>query len=545
MPFTLICVTAILFLPGLGARDFWAPGEPIYAEVIRVMFEKNDWFVPTLNDQLFADKPVLYYWLALIASKLAGGVSEWTVRIPEALGAIGLVLTLYAIGTKFFDWRIGFLAGLILATTNRLYWESRFLRFDCVLSLFLLLGFYFFLRAFINRESTAFYLAAYVCFALATLTKGPLGLVLPGLAALGLLIFGRRWSELRRMQLLPGILLVLAIVGPWLVVLHLKGHDQWARDFLLIHNVQNYALEPIGHIRPFYYYFLNLPVDFLPWTLLLPSALIYYYPWRARLRSPSTLAWVCWFAATFFFFTASKSKIAYYLLPLFPALALLLGCYLNALLREISAATADVHWIVTRTSFYLLAAVFLAGGIALPIVSRKIEPDILNWSLALASLWVVGASGAFVALRKSDFKWMFAVVILILVMSLFIGGIGILPYMDRYKSPRPLAEFVKRNIPSDAPLYVFRSPMADFNYYAGRRKIIPIESPGEIKKLAINDAQPVLYLIINEKDMKYLSAVTNIKRITERQIGDKLWLLTAIGALDARSPVKSGFSGAG
>jgi 4-amino-4-deoxy-L-arabinose transferase-like glycosyltransferase len=534
MPFTLALVAAILFLPGLGARDFWAPGEPIYAEVIRVMFEKNDWLVPTLNDQLFADKPVLYYWLALIVSKLMGGVSEWTVRIPEALGAIGLVLTVYIIGTNFFDQRSGFLAGLILATTNRVFWESRFLRFDCVLSLFLLLGFYFFLRAFINKESRAFYLAAYACFALATLTKGPLGLVLPGLAALGLLAFSRQWTELRKMQLLTGILLVLAIIVPWLIALHFKGHDQWVRDFLLIHNLQNYALEPIGHIRPFYYYLLSLPVDFLPWTLLLPSALIYYYPWRERLRSPATLAWVCWFAATFFFFTASKSKIAYYLLPLLPAVALLLGCYLNALLSEISAATAGTHRILTRASFYLLAAVFFAGGIALPIVSHKIEPGIFNWSLALALIWLVGASVTFVALRKRDLKSVLGVLVLVLVTSLFIGGIEILPYMDRYKSPRPLAEFVKRNVPDAAPVYVFRSPMADFNYYAERRKIIPIESPEEIDKL-ISDVQPMLYLIINAKDMKYLSGVKNIRRVTQKQIGDKLWLLTAMGASDRGS----------
>src|SRR5690242_2430645 len=79
---TLIC--AVLYFPGLGARDFWAPGEPIYAEVIRVMYEKHNWLVPTLNGDIYADKPVLYFWLALLISKLAGGVSEWTTRLPAA-----------------------------------------------------------------------------------------------------------------------------------------------------------------------------------------------------------------------------------------------------------------------------------------------------------------------------------------------------------------------------------------------------------------------------------------------------------------------------
>ena len=85
-PLLLTAVAVLLFLSGLGTRDFWAPGEPIYGEVIRVMFEKNNWLVPMLNGQIYADKPVLYFWLALIVSRLVGGVSEWTVRMPAALG---------------------------------------------------------------------------------------------------------------------------------------------------------------------------------------------------------------------------------------------------------------------------------------------------------------------------------------------------------------------------------------------------------------------------------------------------------------------------
>jgi 4-amino-4-deoxy-L-arabinose transferase-like glycosyltransferase len=107
------------------------------------MFDKGEWVVPTLNGHLFPDKPVLYYWLALIVSKLAGGVSEWTLRLPTALGASGVVLVTFLIGKTFYDRRSGFLAGVILATSYRLFWEARFLRLDTVLSFFLLLGLYF------------------------------------------------------------------------------------------------------------------------------------------------------------------------------------------------------------------------------------------------------------------------------------------------------------------------------------------------------------------------------------------------------------------
>jgi len=132
----LTVLACLLFLPGLGARDFWAPGEPIYGEVIRVMFEKSNWLVPTLNGQIYADKPVLYFWFALLVSKLAGGVSEWTVRVPAAIGGLGLVLTTYQFGKTFYDRRTGFLAAIMLATSSRLFWESRFLRLDTLLAFF-------------------------------------------------------------------------------------------------------------------------------------------------------------------------------------------------------------------------------------------------------------------------------------------------------------------------------------------------------------------------------------------------------------------------
>src|SRR5262245_64114492 len=147
-PIVLALFTAALFLPGLGTRDFWAPGEPIYGEIIRVMYERNDWLVPMVNGQLYADKPILYFWLALIVSKIAGSVNEWTVRLPAALGGLGLVLITYQFGKTFYDRRTGFISGLVLATSGRVLWESGFLRLDHVLAIFLFLCFYSFLILF-------------------------------------------------------------------------------------------------------------------------------------------------------------------------------------------------------------------------------------------------------------------------------------------------------------------------------------------------------------------------------------------------------------
>src|SRR5215813_2059981 len=141
------------------------------------------------------------------------------------------------------------LAAIMLATSSRVFWESRFLRLDTVLAFFLLLGFFFFMKALLGKEGRAFFLLSYACFALATLTKGPIGIVLPGLPILSFIAISGRSRELGDMRLVSGAVLVIALIAPWLLALHLRNDDQWLHDFIWIHNVQNYALEPIGHIR--------------------------------------------------------------------------------------------------------------------------------------------------------------------------------------------------------------------------------------------------------------------------------------------------------
>src|SRR5689334_14000619 len=102
-----------LFLFGLGWRDFWAPVEPRYAEIARVMFLKGQWLVPTVNGDLYTDKPIFYFWLVLIGAKIFGGVTEWTVRLPAALGGVGCVMATYLIGRDLIRSRVGFISAVI------------------------------------------------------------------------------------------------------------------------------------------------------------------------------------------------------------------------------------------------------------------------------------------------------------------------------------------------------------------------------------------------------------------------------------------------
>jgi len=521
--FALIAFSALLFLPGLGARDLWAPGEPIYGEVIRTMYAKNDWFLPMLNGQIYSDKPVLYFWLSLAMANIAGGVNEWTLRLPAALGGLGLVLVTYHFGKTFYNRQAGLLAALVLATSSRMIWESRFLRLDTVLSFFLFLGFYLWLKAFTEKAPPRNYLFGYLCFALATLTKGPIGLALPGLAVLALVLISRGWRQILKLHLFSGAVVVTAVIVPWLWLLHLRGSDQWLRDFIFIHNLQNYALKPIGHVRPFYYYFVNLPPDFLPWTLLVPGALVFYYPWKKRLQDPATLGLVCWFAAIFLFFSASKSKIAYYLLPLLPSLALLVGCYVRDILFP--ERQQGNHWKITAGFLYLLALLLgVTGAVVSPVV-YKVERGLFVWALAAAVVLIAGAAAMLVSIRRHRIDRVVVSVLSAMLGTLIIASVGIMPYLDKYKSPRPLGDFVRSRVPRSAPVYVFKSTMADFNYYAEREEIPIVESADEISKAA---AGRETYLLINDRDLKQVKSKIEAESVAEQEIGGRKWYVIKV-----------------
>ena len=199
-PFYLLLLSVVLFFPGLGARDFWAPVEPRYAEIARVMFAKGEWIVPMVNGDLYTDKPILYFWLVLIAAKVAGAVNEWTVRLPAAFGGVGFVLTTYFFARDFFSPRIGLLAAVMLATSARVIWEARWAHIDALFCFFFLLSVYFAARALLRKGGPHEILLAYVFMGLATLAKGLIGVVLPALLLVSFMIARRDWRYDRRRQ---------------------------------------------------------------------------------------------------------------------------------------------------------------------------------------------------------------------------------------------------------------------------------------------------------------------------------------------------------
>jgi len=492
----LIALAFGLFLFGLGSRDFWAPVEPRYAEIARMMFLKGQWLVPTVNGNLYTDKPILYFWLALIGAKMFGAVNEWTVRLPAALGGVGFVVATYLIGRDLISSRVGFVSAVILATAMRVLWEARWAHVDTVFCAFFIFAIYFGARTVLRKGSPNEVLLSYLFIALATLTKGLIGVVLPGLIFLGFMLVCRDWSMIPRMKLYWGIPIFFLVAAPWFYAVNQATDGKWLADFIYIHHIRRYTAGS-GHRQPFYYYLTTLPADFLPWTIFIVPALSAYRPLRSRLTDPVVQFFLVWFAAVFLFFSFSDTKRDLYLLPLLPTLALFLGRYFDDLTH--GRIAQDFLYRSWTSFFFGLVAV---TGLCLPAAAWLYYREAFRAVLpASAVLLVAGLASVFYIWRCRPFHAMVTTVAM-MVLTMVCASLWIMPYLERFKSPRWFSDQVRRIVPAATPVYIYADTMNDFNYYTGREVMPVVSTTAALDRLLQKRASG--YLIIRERDLKRL-----------------------------------------
>ena len=520
-PFYLFLLSAVIFFVGLGARDFWAPVEPRYAEIARVMFSKGEWIVPTVNGELYTDKPILYFWLVLIASQAVGAVNEWTVRLPSAVGALGVVLITYAFGRDFFSPRVGFMAGAIIATSVRVIWEGRWAHVDMLFTCFFALSIYFAARAVFKLGSRNEMLLAYAAMALATLTKGLIGVVLPALLFLSFVIIRRDWRLILEARLPWGIILFLLVAAPWFALIDQATDGRWLGEFIYLHHIQRYTAGE-GHRQPFYYYLTTLPADFSPWTVLAIPALFAGRSWRKAWSQSVSVFFVLWFSAVFLFFSLSDTKRDLYLLPLFPTLALLVASYMDELITG-SLAQNAAYQIPALVLFSTLTII----GLSFPIAAWIFRKEVVWISLPASVILAAGGLFGIRFLRTREPLKVFMSIVLLILSIIIYAPVSIFPYLEQFKSPRPFSEKIKSGVPSAAPLYVYADKMNDFNFYAEREIIPVVSSPSELQKLAAQGQ--VSYLLIKKKDMRQASFLANETIIARQAAEERSWYLFALG----------------
>lgn len=482
---------ALLFFLALGARDLWNPNEPAYGLAVAEMAARGDWWIPTVHGQVFAEKPVLYYWLALLVSKLAGGVSEWTLRAPSAAAATIGTLLVYLLALRYTSRGRALLAAALFATEYLVWWSARWMQMDLLVSVTTLAAIYFATRA-VDESDRAFHWGlGGIAAGLGFVAKGPVGIVCPALVIVVYVLATKRARVLASAGPWVALLVALIVASPWYVALLARGEHEALREVLLRQNVTR-VLAPWDHERAWWYYGKHLWIDFAPWSWLLPLAVL--LPLRdAGERSVDCLAWG-WLGAILLFFTLSPSKRSPYVLPVAPAVALLVSGGLSSFL-----AGRLERW-RTRVAWALLAAggvAAIAAGPLLLTFARRQQPEFAPLATVACALALLGGLGilASAAARKpaaAIAAWM------ALVLSTYLFAAGtVLPALNERKSARSFCDRMAAVVPAGAAVASYRmwELRGSYAFYA-RRPIPNLATTEELR--ARWDSSTPLFVIVEE-----------------------------------------------
>ncbi len=463
----LLLLSAVALLPRLGAPELRSPDEPRFSLIVQDIFRgEGTLVVPHLDGHIYSEKPPLQLWVVWLASLPVGHPTEWSARIPSTLAAIGLVLLTWWLGRRLFGDRAGFIGALVLLTSGHFFMRGRWCCTDMILSFFFVLAVccaYLWTR----HDGTPGHGPGWGFFAaagLATLTKGPVGVVLPALILVCYLIVERRWREIVRFPWITGAVVYFVVVVPWYWLYGLESGWNNLSTVVVHENVDRY-LDAWNNVRPFYYYFGTFPLSFLPWAVFFPAALLAMYR-RRHSESRAALHYcVLWFLVVFVFFSISSGKRTVYLLPLFPAAALLVGWFLDSGYLALAATRSGLIF----ASSFVGSIVVSVMGVGAPIlVARLYRPALVPMAVVGAVLVTSGVALAILSWRR-DLDRVVAVTCGGMLVAEFLGGLWLLPVLGGYENVRRFSQEIVRAVPQGAQLAVALHKHEALEFYTGLR----------------------------------------------------------------------------
>lgn len=356
--FWLTLCIGVFFIFCLGSRALSVPDEGRYAEIAREMLVSHDFVTPHLDGVKYFEKPAWVYWVGAVSLKFFGN-NAWAARLPNMLMALLGCIACYAAGRQLFDRRTGLIAATVLATSTLYFTMAHSLTLDMTLSVWLTISLLCFITAVdLPRRSTARYglcLGLYVAAALAVLTKGLIGLVFPGVIIFLWFVITCRWRELLHIHLLSGIVVFVAIAAPWHILVQ-QQNPEFFHFYFVEQHFTRYLTKAMHRYQPWWWFLPVLIGGFLPWIFLLPQALKQAWPrsWsEARLKHKEIFLAI-WIIFIFVFFSLSDSKLIPYIVPIFPAMAILVARYLSQTYQLRSIAHV-ISMVATGLLVFLLA----------------------------------------------------------------------------------------------------------------------------------------------------------------------------------------------
>jgi 4-amino-4-deoxy-L-arabinose transferase-like glycosyltransferase len=515
----LCALCFVLFFFRLGDRPLWDVDEGMHAATSKDMVQTGDWITPKFNGENFYDKTPLYNWFAALAF-LALGFTEFAARLPAALLGLGTVLVTYLLGKRMFGPRAGLLGGVVLATSPEFIVLSRVVVHDISLAFFISLALFFFYAAYSDEKNRLrnlflFYGAA----GFAVLAKGPIGVLLPGMIIGLFLLVKGRLNFLKEMALGWGALITLLVAAPWYVLISVRNAD-YLSYFILKQNLGNFLSKTQAHHpQPFYYYIPVFLGGMLPWSFFLPLAFFRALNRRLKQVSDGVLFLLIWFAVIFLFFSAANSKLGTYILPSFPAAALLIGGVWREL---ISSPTPGLRrgmaWSLTP-----LQVIFIAGMLFIvleqPVIEKMLQYGITLYDLSGPWAVMTGISiGGSVFFAFRHYRAAFTAMAAMIVIGILIIDVGYIPKVNPFRSTKVLAKEMDELLPPGENLVFFHRIKDSALFYTNRRAT-ELHTEQELLDY-MNSSKRALCVIEQEEYDKFERVVHSSSVLNEE--GDKV-----------------------
>lgn len=502
----LAVVSCLILFVGLGDVPLLDPDEPVYAQTPKEMLAAQDLLSPRIYGEYWYDKPPMYYWLVAGSFSLFG-VNEFAARFPSAVMGLGCVFYLFFAVRRLLNETAAFWSAMVMVTSLGFFYIAKAAVTDMTLNLFLMV-------AFISLFEKRYWLTA-LAAGLAVVTKGPVGLLFPGAVLTLYSLASGEWKSRWNGKLLSSFLLFFLVALPWYgYMVHYHG-NAFVDTFLGFHNVTRFTNPEHPETNRWYFYFPVLLVGLFPWAALLPRG-IYDAVVKRSGREQEFLVYVClWFALIFVFFTVSSTKLVSYILPLYPAAAILIGAAISRMILNWRERINAREWMVGGP---LLIGLFIAGW----YMAIKTMPELTGGALPVIGLFAVCGVWLVAALWRREWAqaaWsqvlMSLAFSLVLILQLFPAA------APRFASNQ-LAVSLQQQYDQAAPLYIVKFLRPGVAFYSNL-----YGSPMEKEKIAetVTGTTGKAYFIMHEREFTDLPPVVSGTLTLLAQHEDKMLLL--------------------
>lgn len=452
----LIALSFLYYLPGVvSPRDFWVEDEARYAEVMREMMQNGRLLVPHLNGHYYPDKPPVYFWLTGIVAAVTGGVTPFAFMVVTWFSTALCVVVAYRFSLEIFNARTAFIGALVFLSNLLVLICAQIVRMDMLMAAFIVLALHAFYRGY-TRGAAVWHHGFYLFSALAVLTKGPLGIAFPLLAAIAFLVHKKQYPEMGRLLLHPGWALFFALVGGWLFGAWITGYGDYVHN-LFFKQMAGRAVNAFSQKQPFHFYFLLLPALLMPWTGFVPRAAVRAF----KSGSDGVLLYLYWFGSGFLLISLISGKLFVYPLPLLIPLFWIIAEAIDA---SLAAPETEGRYFPLEAGFNILICFGIFGVFPFVAGNFPVVDQLTVWPFAVIFLPLT-AIGLWLSLSRHIRAAVGVTVTGVWLFSAF-AFLAVLPNADHLLSARAIGYEIAEFKENGWEVAIYRVRRGILNFYA-------------------------------------------------------------------------------